>query len=275
MRLYTIRLIATLAVVILTAPLAAEVQPTKVHRIGWLHPGLSRPEPHPSLEAFRKGLRELGYVEGQNLVIASRFAEGSDERLVDLAAELGQLQVDVIVAGGAAAIWAAQHTTRAIPIVMAGTPDPVAQGFVTSLARPGGNTTGLSLLIEELPGKRLEFLKEMVPQSRQVAVLANPANARYASVMHNLTVAAQALGLHLHVVELHRAEELDAAVAAMDRAGADALIVIVDPALMDGLRGQIAARAATSRLPAMYDWRMYVEAGGLMSYGPSLPGIYW
>jgi len=159
--------------------------------------------------------------------------------------------------------------------VMAGTPDPVAQGFVTSLARPEKNTTGLSLLIEELPGKQLEFLKEMVPQSRQVAVLTNPANARYASVMHNLTVAAQALGLHLHVVELHRAEELDAAVAAMGRAGADALIVIADPALMDGLRGQIAARAATSRLPAMYDWRMYVEAGGLMSYGPSLPGIYW
>ena len=133
----------------------------------------------------------------------------------------------------------------------------------------------MSLLIEDLPGKRLEFLKETVPQSRQVAVLANPANARYASVMHNLTVAAQALGLHLHVVELRRAEELDAAVAAMTRAGADALIVIADPALMDGLRGQIAELAATSRLPAMYDWRMYVEAGGLMSYGPSLPGIYW
>jgi putative ABC transport system substrate-binding protein len=255
--------------------LTAEAQQaTKVYRIGWLHPGLSRPEPHPSVEAFRQELRELGYVEGQNLVIEYRFAEGKDERLAALAAELVQLKVDVIVAGGAAAIRAAQQATRTIPIVMAGTPDPVVQGFVASLARPGGNTTGLSLLNAELPGKRLEFLKETVPQSMRVAVLANPANASYESVMHNLTVAARALGLHLHVVELRSPDELDAAFAAMTRAGADTLIVIAEPALMDGLRGQVADLAAKSRLPAMYDWRMYVDAGGFMSYGPSLPGIY-
>jgi putative ABC transport system substrate-binding protein len=195
--------------------------------------------------------------------------------LADLAAELIQLQVDVIVAGGSTAIRAAQHVTQTIPIVMAGTPDPVAQGFVTSMARPGGNTTGLSLLTEDLPGKRLEFLKEIVPQSMHVAVLANPANAWYASFMQNLTVAARALGLHLHSVELRSPDALDAAFAAMTRAGADALIVLAEPTLMDGLRGQIAERAATSRLPAMYDWSMYVEAGGFMSYGPSLPDIYW
>ena len=132
----------------------------------------------------------------------------------------------------------------------------------------------MSLLSAELPGKRLELLTATVPQSRRVAVLANPAAVSYTLYLHNLTVAAQALGLHLHVVGLRSPDELDAAFAAITRAGADALIVIADPALMALLHGRIAELAATSRLPAMYDWRMYVEAGGLMSYGPSLPGIY-
>src|SRR5438093_3740128 len=157
---------------------------------------------------------------------------------------------------------------------MAGNPAPVAQGFVTSLARPGGNTTGLSLLSAELPGKRLEILKETVPQSMRVAVLANPAAVSYKLYLNNLTVAAQALGLHLHVAELRSPDELDSAFAAITRAGADALIVIADPALMALLHGRIADLAATRRLPAMYDWRMYVEAGGLMSYGPSLSDVY-
>jgi putative tryptophan/tyrosine transport system substrate-binding protein len=271
----TIGLLVILALGFLVAPLAAEAQPpTKVHRIGWLHPGLSRPEPHPSLETFRQGLREFGYVEGQNLVIESRFAEGRDERLADLAAELVRLQVDMLVAAGTAAIQAAQRATRTIPIVMAATSDPVGRGFVASMARPGGNTTGLSLLNTELPGKRLELLKETVPQSTRIAVLGNPGTRGYKSTMHNLTVAAQALGLQLHVVELHSPDGLDAAFVAITQAGADALIVIVDPALMDGLRGQVVDLAATSRLPAMYDWRRYVEAGGLMSYGPSLTSIY-
>ena len=272
----TILLTAVLTFGFFVAPPAAVAQqPTKVHRIGWLHPGLSHPEPHPSLEAFRQGLRGFGYVESQNLVIEYRFAEGRDDRLADLAAELVRLNVDVIVAGGAVAVRAAQHATRTLPIVMAGTADPVAQGLIASLARPGGNTTGLSLLTAELPGKRLEILKETVPQSMRVAVLANPAAAIYKPWMNSLTVAARVLGLQLHVVELRSADALDAAFAAMTRAGADALIVLADPVLMDGLHGQLAALAATTRLPAMYDWRMYVEAGGLMSYGPSLPGIYW
>ena len=275
MRLSALGLMLTFALGLFVAPLHAEAQqPTKVHRIGWLHPGLSRPEPHPSLEAFRQGLRELGYVEGQDLIIEYRFAEGRDEGLADCAAELARLKVDVIIAGGPAAIRAAQHATRTIPIVMAGNPDPMAQGFITSLARPGGNTTGLSLLSAELPGKRLEILKETVPQSMRVAVLANPAAVSYKLYLTNLTVAAQALGLHLHVVELRSPDELDAAFVAITRAGADALIVIADPALMALLHGRIADLAATSRLPAMYDWRMYVEAGGLMSYGPSLSEVY-
>jgi putative ABC transport system substrate-binding protein len=226
------------------------------------------------MEAFRQGLRDLGYVEGQNLIIEWRWAEGREERLPDLAAELVRLQVEVIVVGGVTAIRAVQHATSTIPIVMAANYDPVGEGFIASLARPGGNTTGLSLLSAELPGKRLELLKETVPQSTRVAVLANPAAVSYKPYLNNLIVAARALGLHLHVVELRRLDELDAAFAVLPGVGVDALIVISDPALMDSLLGRVTDLAATHRLPAMYSWRMYVEAGGLMSYGPNLPDIY-
>jgi putative ABC transport system substrate-binding protein len=226
------------------------------------------------LEAFRQGLRDLGYVEGHNLVIEHRYAEGRDDRLVDLAMELVQLQVDVIVAVGTAAIRAAQHATHTIPLVMTGTPDPVGEGFVASLARPGGNITGLRNLMAELPSKRLELLKETVPHSARIAVLVNPDNLPTKAMLHNLTVAAQALGIHLHVLELHRADELETAFAAMTREGADALIVLSDPTRLFSLRGRIADLAAQSRLPAMYDWREYVAAGGLMSYGTSLPDIH-
>ena len=211
-------------------------------------------------------LSDLGYVEGQNLVIEDHYAEGSQERLADLAAELVRLQVDVLVVGGTAATRAVQHATHAIPIVMAGTADPVGQGLVASLARPGGNITGFSLLMTEIPGKGLELLKEAVPQSVRVAVLGNPADPTYEARMHNLRRAAQALSLPLHVLEVRRADELDAAFAAMTRERADALLVLPDVALMDPLHGRIAALATQSRLPAMYGWRAYVEAGGLMAY---------
>jgi putative ABC transport system substrate-binding protein len=268
--------VVTLALVILTAPLAAEAQPaTKVYRIGNLNPGSPLLTPH-LWEVFRQGLRELGYVEGQNLVMENRYAEGSEERLRDLAAELVRLKVDVIVAGGATAIRAAQHATRTIPIVMAGAgDDPVRQGFVASLAHPGGNITGLSFLSAELPGKRLEILKETVPQSTRIAVLANPAYPAYESAMHNLAVAARALDLQLHVVEVHRADELDTAFAAMTRAGVDAVIVVEDALLLSSQRGRVVADlAAKSRLPVMYAWRDWVVAGCLMSYGPSQLDTY-
>jgi ABC-type uncharacterized transport system substrate-binding protein len=264
----------TLALSLLMTPLAVHAQPAgKVFRVGALTPAFSTSEPYPPLEALRQGLRDLGYVEGQNLVLESRYAEGF-ERLPALAAELVQRHVDVLVASGVPAIRAAQHTTRTIPIVMAGTADPVATGLVASLARPGGNTTGLSFLSAELPGKRLELLKEAVPQSARVAVLAKAAGPSESPRWLNLTGAARALGLHLHVVELRSAEELDTAFVAMTRAGADALLVVADQALMDGLRGQIVDLAAKHRLPAMYDWKMYVDAGGLMSYGPSLSDTF-
>jgi putative tryptophan/tyrosine transport system substrate-binding protein len=263
-------LITTLILSLLATPLATDAQQaTKVHRIGLLRSGSPTSDKH-LLEAFRQGLRELDYVEGQNLVIEDRYAEGRDERLPDLATELVRLQVDVIVAGGSNAIRAAQDATRTIPIVMAGTGDPVGQGFIASLAHPGGNITGLSALGAELPGKRLELLKEIAPQSGRVAVLANPASPNHASTMHNLTRAAQVLGLHLHVVELRHADELDSAFAAMTQARADALLVIDDSQLLNRQRARVVANlAAQHRLPAMHGWREYVDAGLLMSYGPS------
>jgi len=256
MRLSAIALIIPLALGLLVAPLAAEAQQaTKGHRIGWLMSGSPPPDRDPFLEAFRQGLHDLGYAEGQNLIIEYRYAEGSQERLRDLAAELVRLKVEVIVAGG--------------------TSDAVGQGFVASLARPGGNITGLSNLMVDLPGKRLELLKETVPQSARIAVLANPGAPYHEPWISNLTMAARALGLQLHVVELRRADELDTAFAAMTQERADALILLEDSLLLSGLRGRIVDLAAKHRLPAMYAWRELVVAGGLMSYGPSQLDMHW
>ncbi len=268
--------IIILTLSLLAAPLATEAQPAgKVHRIGFLSPGFPRPDRDPPVDAFRQGLRDLGYVEGQNLVIEYRGSEGQDARLPALAAELARLQVEVIVAVGTTATRPAQQATHTIPIVMTGTNDPVGQGLVASLARPGGNITGLSLMMAELPGKRLELLKETVPQSTRVAVLANPAAPSYTRWMSNLTVAARALGLHLHVVEVRRADELDTAFVTMTRAGADALFASPDAGLLlDGLRGRIADLAIKNRLPTIYAWREGVDTGGLLSYGPSLPDAW-
>jgi putative ABC transport system substrate-binding protein len=266
-----IGLIVVVALAGLVAPLASQTPPTKVHRIGLLR-AASAPSDQPFVESFRHGLSDLGYIEGQNLVIEQRYA-GSEDHLRDLAADLVQRQVEVIVAGGSAAIRAAQQATRTIPIVMATSADPVGRGFVASLAHPGGNITGVSWQGTELGGKQLEVLKEAVPQVSRVAVLGNPSSPGYGPGRENVMVAARALGLHLQVVELRQAEELDQAFGAITHTGTEALVVLAEPLLIDGLRSQIAERAATSRLPAIYGWRMYVEAGGLMSYGPSLPDL--
>jgi putative ABC transport system substrate-binding protein len=227
-----------------------------------------------NVEAFQQGLRALSYIEGQNMTVEYRYADGQLERLPELAAELVRLQVEVLVAGGAFAIRAAQHATRTIPIVMAGTSDAVAAGFVASLAHPGGNITGLSDLSADLPEKRLELLKETVPQSTRIAVLADPASSYYASRRHDLMVAARTLGVHLHVVELRRADELDSAFVVMTHAGAEALLVIEGGLLSADLRAQTVERAATHRLPAMYERKQTVAAGGLVSYGPNIAENY-
>jgi putative tryptophan/tyrosine transport system substrate-binding protein len=273
-----IALLITLALGLLVAPLTAEAQPLpRVHRVGLLSASAPRPEYDALAEALRQGLRNLGYVEGQNLVLEVRYAAGSQERLRDLAAELVRLPVEVLVAPGAAAIRTAQQATRTIPIVMVGSYDPVVEGFVASLAQPGGNVTGLSFLQIQLPQKRLEFLKEAVPHGTRIAVLWSPRGPGYESrqpLLHNLAVAARALALHLHVAELDRADELDRAFVGMTAAGAEALMVLEDALLIGPLRGRIAELAVQHRLPAMCDWRHSVAAGCLMAYGTSQPDIY-
>jgi putative tryptophan/tyrosine transport system substrate-binding protein len=272
----TIGCLVTLA--LLLVPLASEAQQaTKVHRIGRLLPG-SPPSAggDPGLEDFRQGLRDLGYVEGQNLSIEYRYAEGSEERLRDLAAELVRLQVEVIVAGGSAAIRAAQQATRTIPIVMASSGDPVGREFVASLAHPAGNITGMSNFVADLPGKQMELLKEAVPRRSRMAVLTNPASpgAISGTEMENLAVATKALGVQLQVVHLRSRDELDGAFAAMSREGAEALVVLSEPLLIDRTIRAIVDLAAQYRLPAIYRWRSQVQAGGLMSYGPNQPAIW-
>jgi putative tryptophan/tyrosine transport system substrate-binding protein len=275
----TIGLLVTLALALLGMPLMADAQqPTKVYRIGRLSAG-SPPEVSPpgqrTAEAFRQGLHELGYVEGQNLVIEWRFAEGRLERLPELAAELVRLPVDVlVVAGGEPVIRAAQQATHTIPIVFAGQSDPVGAGSIASLAQPGGNLTGLNTFSIELYGKRLELLKELVPQVARIAALANPAFPGTARAMLEVQRAAQALGVQLHIVEVRSPDAFEHAFAAITSAGIDALLVLTDPLTFERHVSAIIALARQTRLPAMYPWRAYVEAGGLMVYGASLPDIH-
>ena len=266
--------IVMLILSLLGAPLATEAQPpSKVPRIGFLMPLLT-PERAHQLEAFRQRLHELGWIEGQNVALELRYAEaGTDTaRLPVLAADLVRLNVDVIVTvGGTTRI--AQSATRTIPIVMVTAGDPVEAGFVTSLAQPGGNITGLAGLGAELSGKRLELLKQAVPQLSHVALLLNPTNVS-AGYVRETQVAAQALGVALQVLEVHRPEDIAGAFAAVKQEGAGALLFLTDPLVLEPHRHHVAALALQSGLPAIYPWRMYAEAGGLMSYGISLREWY-
>ncbi len=273
MRHSTAELIVTLALSLLAAPIAAEAQaPAKVPRIGFL--GAVWPtDDTDRLEAFRQGLRELGYVEGQNIVIEYRFGEGRPERLPALAAELVRLKVDVIVTGGPSAHEAAKQATSTIPIVVAVTGDPVAAGLVASVARPGGNITGLASMAPELVGKQLELLKEVAPKVSRVAVLRNPSNQGHPFVLRQAEGAARALGVQLHILQARTPPEIEAAFAAMSRQRAGGVLVLRD-GLFIAQRTQIAALAAKNRLPAMYGLREEAEAGGLMAYGASVPHMY-
>jgi putative ABC transport system substrate-binding protein len=267
------RFLRTVSASLLAAPLAAEAQPPKkVGRIGVLI-SASALWAQPLLEAFRQELRTLGYVEGQNLVIEQRSAEGHNERLPALAAELVELKVEVLVAGGPSASSAVQQATSTIPIVMS-TSDPVEQGLIAGFANTRTNITGVSIRSGELVGKQLELLKEAVPRLARVAVLANPSMPGLSFRIHSLTETARVLGLHLHVLNVARPDELDQAFAAMIRAGAKAFLVVPEPTVIEGLHSRIVVFAAQHRLPAMYYWRFNAETGGLMSYGPSLPGMY-
>ena len=270
-------LVAVLALDLLLTPRALEAQPgAQVRRLGFLALG-SRAiiSTSPRFEAFTQALRELGWVEGQNLVMESRYAEGREERLPDLAADLVSLQVEVmVVVGGRLAVRAAQDATPTIPIVGVIMGDPVREGLVASLAQPGGNITGVSGAPREMAGKRLELLKEAMPAVTRVAVLANPANPSSARQLQETQVAAQALGVHLHVVEVQSPDEFESAFVAMMSVGASALVVLTDASMLERHVSGIVALALTHRLPAMYPWRIYPDSGGLMSYNMSLTDGY-
>ena len=267
---FPIWLLAT--VLLTTASIAEAQQPKKVPRIGYLSP-LSRVAEASRMEGFHQGLRDLGYVEGQNLIIEYRFPEGKLDRLPELAADLVSLKVDVIVTGGSSPTRAAQRETKTIPIVMAYMSDPVALGFVASLARPGGNITGLSQLAPQLGGKRLELLKEVVPQISRVAVLGDPQAEAYGSQLQEMKVAARALGVQLQPVELQRPNDLEKAFSAITRERADAVIGLTGPAV-SFLRKPIVELAAKNRLPAIYPFVEFVDAGGLMSYAPNYADLF-
>ena len=252
----------------LCAPGEAQ-QPKKVPRIGHLTISPSGPRQ----ELFRQGLRELGYVEGQNIIIESRSAGGKQERGRALADELVRLKVDVIVTGGPGATRVAKEATSTIPIVMTQDNDPVGNGFVASLARPGANITGLSNLAAELSGKRLELLKEAVPTLARVAVLGSPAAQSYAESLKETKLAADALKLLLQYIDVSGPKDIEPAFRAAGTGRAEALLMLVGGPILNTHGRQIRDLAAKSRLPAMYERPNDVEAGGLMSYSANLDDL--
>jgi ABC-type uncharacterized transport system substrate-binding protein len=271
MRLTTVGLIATLA--ILMAPLAAKAQPpAHSPKVGWLE-GSGRTDKEHRHAVFLQGLRELGYVEGQNLILVRRDMEGQPERLPALVAELVQLPVNVIVTtGGVPATRAAMQATTTIPIVMAESGDPVRTGLVASLARPGGNVTGLSSG-GPIAGRRLQLLKEAAPGVTRIAVLYHPPFAATVLNLHEAQAAASVLGLTVLPMEVHTPDEFDEQFAAMIRLGADALITVAGPFSATHSR-RILELATTHRLPTACGARQDVELGCLIAYGSSLAAMY-
>src|SRR6202049_1620896 len=268
------RLVLALMAGALTVPHAPSAQhPTKSARIGFLAP-TSPQVLSTRLQAFRDGLRELGYVEGKNLQLEVRWGEGKLERLPTLAAELVQAKVDVIVASSSPAVVAARQATRTIPIVMPLSSDPVGDGLVASLARPGGNITGLSLMAPELGEKRLQLLQAMFPKvSHAVAVLWNPAYVGMRARFEQAKVAAPAVGLTVRSVEVRDTRELDLAFEAITREHPEALLLLVDPFTVSQ-RSRIVEFAAEQRLPAIYESSDFVDVGGLISYGPNISELF-
>ena len=251
----------------LFSPVAAEAQQAaKVARIGY--PFLDRAASPHLYEAFRQGLRELGYVEGRSVVIEYRDAEGEINRLPALAAELAALKADVIVAGGPPHALAAKQATAVIPIVFMAVPDPVGNGLIASLARPGGNLTGLSSVQHDLVGKRLEQLNQVVPRVRKVAVLRHPTEHRLREAKE-AELAGKTLGLRLQFVEARGRADFERVFSEMTKAGVGALTVLASSTFFNERSG-LADVAARNRLPTMYVSRDFVEAGGLISYGPNL-----
>ena len=271
MSLYAIACIVTLTVSLVAAPLVANAQRSgKVARIGYLSPVGGAGS--PAAEAFRQGLRELGHVEGRSITIEFRAAEGRSDLLPALASELVQLPVDVIVAFSSAAAQAAKKMTTTIPIVMVSSGDPVATGLVATLARPGGNITGLTGLATELSGKRLELLREAVPSLSRVAVLWNAGDAAMTHTFRGIEAAAPVLRVTVQPLGVREAQEIDNAMAAMAKERPDALFMVTDVLTRRHTR-QVVEFAAQRQLPTLFEGRGPVDEGGLMSYGPSFPDL--
>lgn len=268
------KLLGVIGAVAVTAPLAGFAQqPSKVWRVGFLAPRAIGPIESDFFGAFPRAMRELGYVEGKNLIIEWRSAEGNPERLPGLAAQLVQLKVDAIVAAGAPSVRAAQQATTTVPIVM-GTPgDPVANGFVKSLARPGGNITGTSTIPGDTVTKLLEMLLGMQPRLKRVAVLWNPASAGHVLVLDILKNASQRVGVKIVPIEIRETGEIAAAFVRMKRDAVDGVLMIQDPLFTLHLR-TIADLALKNKLPSVAAIRQYTEAGGLMNFGPSFTDNY-
>ena len=267
MRLIGLAVILILALSLAPVGTAAAQPPEKVPRVGYISPGSSSdPMRLRRFEAFREGLRELGYVEGQNIVLEPRWAEGQYARYPALAADLVRLKVGLIVTVGGAATKAAKQVTRTIPIVMSTVVDPVGSALVPSLARPGGNLTGTSIMATDLIGKQFELLREVLPKVPRIALLWNPDNPSHASVISHGKTAARSLGIQLQLVEARDPQEIDRAFAAMTREQARAVVVLPDAIFTNQMR-QIAELAVQRHLPSIYGVSENAEDGGLMVYG--------
>ncbi len=268
------QLLIALGASALLVPLRSFAQQRKLAVIGYLSPVVPQNNSDFRFEALRQGLRELGYIDGENMRFEVRWGEGKLERMPALAAELVRLKPDIIVAASSPAVLAARQATRTIPIVMPVSSDPVAEGLVASLAHPGGNITGLSMMAPELGAKRMQLLRQVLPQrSRAVAVMWNPAYKGMGARFQEAKLAGPNVGVDVRSIEVSDSREMEAAFDAVSRDPPDGLLLLADP-LTVSMRARIVEFAREKRLPAIYETREFVEAGGLISYGPNLLGMY-
>ena len=266
--------VGAVAGVLLTSPFTIKAQqPGKVVRIGYLVQNYVETS-RLTIAAFREGLRERGWVEGQNIVIESRYADGRVDRLPALVTELIRLKVDVIVTTSSGTSWAAKNATQSIPIVMGASANALGEGLVTSLSHPGGNITGMTFLAgPEIAGKQLQLLKEVAPTTSRVALLTNPTNRAHAGFANEVKLAARSFAAQVQVLEASNPDQLDKAFAAITKEPGTALLVLTD-SMFVGQHPRIANLAAKNRVPALYSQREFVDAGGLISYGPSLVDMF-
>jgi putative ABC transport system substrate-binding protein len=257
-------------------PVVARAQQVaKVARIGWMSAG-SPTADDANMSAFRRGMSELGYIEERTFTMEPRFADGKNAVMPEQAIELERMGVDVIIAGPFAALQAAKQSITRVPIVMTPSADPVVTGIVKDLDRPGGNITGITEMMPELTPERIRLLKEIVPTLTRLAIMWRPgtlSEQTFEQMIAQSQAVAGAIGVHIQVVAAAKAEDFDAAFLAMDKERADALIVLVNP-MFFGQRKEIIERAAKQRLPAMYEWKQFVQGGGLISYGADVPDVY-